>query len=255
LDRGKVIKQPLRGKVCLVTGGNSGIGASIARACALAGAYVMIVGRDEGRLQTTVQTIQEAGGKCAAFAIDLTSPDAPAGVIASTLECCGGVNAIFHSAGIYTPIAFEDTSEEFFDQYWRVNVRAPFFLTQAALPHFKSGDSITFITSRLGRIGAANEVAYCGTKGALELMAKALAIELGERGIRVNCIAPGAVRTPMNAEYRLDPSFEDRLVQAIPMGRMGETVDVAPAAVFIASDEARYISGATLAIDGAAGAG
>ncbi len=137
-----------------------------------------------------------------------------------------------------------------FDEQWRTNVRAPFALSQAALPYLKEGGSIIFVSSMVGLVGLMDSAAYASTKGALELLMRSLAVELGPIGIRVNSIAPGPIKTPMNDGFREDPSFESRLADGVPLKRWGMPEEIAPAAVFLASSAASYVHGATICIDG-----
>jgi NAD(P)-dependent dehydrogenase (short-subunit alcohol dehydrogenase family) len=237
-------------KSVIVTGASSGIGATIAQAFAGIGAQVVLVGRHEGRLDSVANAIAETRGSCEVFLVDLVDEVRVPEVVAFALESFGRLDVLVHSAGIYVPQPVEEISAESFDQQWAVHVRAPFFLTQAALPHLQRSASIIFISSQLGQIGATNSVAYCSTKGAVELMSRAMAVELAPRGIRVNCIAPGLVKTRMNEAARQDPVFERQAGQEIPLGRMGTTDEIAPLALFLASEAASYITGASIAVDG-----
>jgi NAD(P)-dependent dehydrogenase (short-subunit alcohol dehydrogenase family) len=234
----------------IVTGASSGIGAEIARAFAASGAGVVLVGRDADRLGAVARSIEEAGGSARPLAVDLTEHERLPDIVASALESFGRIDTLAHAAGVYLPEAVGDVSTGAFDLQWTVHVRAPFFLTQAALPHLRPGASILFVTSQLAHIGAKDAVAYCATKGAVELLAKGMAVELAPRGIRVNCIAPGLVQTPMNVHTRDTPEFRRAVAQQVPLGRMGTVGEVAPLAVFLASEAAGYITGASIAVDG-----
>jgi NAD(P)-dependent dehydrogenase (short-subunit alcohol dehydrogenase family) len=245
-----VAERPGPSRAVVVTGASSGIGAKIAETFAAGGADVVLVGRDEGRLARVAGGIAAAGGSCRALAVDLLNAARLPEIVAFAVGSFGRLDVLVHSAGIYVRQSVEDTTAAAFDRQWTVHVRAPFFLTQAALPHLKPGASILFVTSQLGRIGAADAAAYCSTKGAVELMAKALAVELAPRGIRVNCIAPGLVKTPMNALTRDDPEFRRSVRSQVPSGRMGSVEEVAPLAVFLASEAASFITGASFAVDG-----
>ena len=143
-----------------------------------------------------------------------------------------------------------DAPLEDFDVQWRVNVRAPYALTQAALPHLAPESSVIFVSSIAGQVAFTNSAAYCATKGAIEQLTKALAVELAPAQIRVNAIAPGNIRTPMNEELLRDPEYEQMYLDGTPYGRVGVVEDVAPLAVFLASDAARYIHGESILVDG-----
>jgi len=129
-------------------------------------------------------------------------------------------------------------------------VRAPLLLTQAALPHLDAGASVVFVSSIAGHVGFQDSTAYCATKGALELATRALALELSPRGIRVNAVAPGNIKTPMNEELRNTTDYEGVCNAATPAGRFGEADEIAAAIVFLASDASSYVHGASLLVDG-----
>jgi NAD(P)-dependent dehydrogenase (short-subunit alcohol dehydrogenase family) len=236
----------LDGKVAIVTGASSGIGLAIAAAMAQAGAKVVLVGRDEARLTAAA----ERCGKHHVVAVDLTDDEAPGRIVGETLEAFGPPDSIVHSAGIFTPKPLSEAPLEELDLHWRVNVRAPYALTQAALPHLRRDSSVTFVSSIAGRVAFPNSAAYCATKGAVELLTKALAVELAPRGVRVNAIAPGNIRTAMNEELLKSKEYEQMYLDGTPYGRVGVVEDVAPLAVFLASDAARYIHGESILVDG-----
>jgi NAD(P)-dependent dehydrogenase (short-subunit alcohol dehydrogenase family) len=237
----------LDSKTAIVTGASSGIGTAIARAYAAEGASVVLVGRDGERLG-------EAAGSCGeaslAVAIDLTADGAADEIVEKAVERFGTVDVIVHCAGLFEPLPFADSSLESFDRQMDLNVRAPFALTQAALPHLHDGGVVIFISSIAGHSAFPNSAAYCATKGAVELMTKALAVELAPAGIRVNALAPGNIRTRMNEHLLESPEYEASMVERTPYGRVGVVDDIAPVAVFMASDAARYVHGASLLVDG-----
>jgi NAD(P)-dependent dehydrogenase (short-subunit alcohol dehydrogenase family) len=241
----------LDGKVAIITGASSGIGAAIGVELAGAGASVALVGRNRGRLTAAVESVEGAGGgRAAAVETDLTSDGGPAQIVGETLEVFGRIDVVVHAAGLFKPEPFADTTDDLLDEQWKTNVRAPYRLTQAVLPHLEEGSAIIFISSIAGHVGFLNSSAYCATKGAVELLVKALANELAPRGIRVNAIAPGNVRTPMNEHLLADPDYEQTMVDATPAGRIGEVEDIAPAVLFLASGAAKYVHGASIVVDG-----
>ena len=240
----------LDGRVALVTGASSGIGAGIAEALALAGADLSLVGRDQARLTAVAAGIDQTGRHANTILADLADPATPAGIVADAVDHHGRLDVIVHSAGLFYPKPFAETTLEELQEQWTVNVQAPFLLTQAALPHLAAGSSVIFISSMLGECGSAMCAAYCATKGAIELMSKALAVELGRAGIRFNCIAPGAIETPMNAGHREDPDFYATFRDFPPASRWGHVQDIAPAAVFLAGPASDFVHGASLTIDG-----
>jgi NAD(P)-dependent dehydrogenase (short-subunit alcohol dehydrogenase family) len=236
----------LEGKVAIVTGASSGIGFACAEAMSGAGAKVVLVGRDHDRLA-------ECAARCGehiVVAVDLVEDGAPDQIVAETLEAFGEITSLLHMAGIFVPSPLAEAPLEDFDRQWRLNVRAPYALTQAALPHLGRDSSVTFVSSIAGQVAFPNSAAYCATKGAVEQLTKALAVELAPVGIRVNSIAPGNIRTPMNEQLLQDPDYEQMYLDGTPYGRVGIVEDIAPLAVFLASDAAAYIHGESILVDG-----
>jgi NAD(P)-dependent dehydrogenase (short-subunit alcohol dehydrogenase family) len=236
----------LDGKVAVVTGASSGIGAACAEAMSRAGARVVLVGRNEERLRR----VEERVGEHRVIAVDLAEADAHTRIVRETVEAFGAIDSIVHSAGIFWPNPLAEASLEDFDMQWRVNVRAPYALTRAALPHLRRDSSVIFVSSIAGQVAFPNSAAYCATKGAVEQLTKALAVELAPAGIRVNAIAPGNVRTSMNEELLKSREYEQMYLDNTPYGRVGVVSDIAPVAVFLASDAARYIHGESILVDG-----
>lgn len=240
----------LGGKRILVTGASSGIGAEIAATVATAGADVAIVGRDHARLEETAQRIREAGRTVASVAADLTDDDAGVRVVGAAVESLGGLDGIVHAAGIFDPQPFGDGGLEVLDRHLQANVRAPYGLTLAAIEHLRPGGSLVFISSIGGHVGFPECSAYGASKGAIEALVRSLAVEEAPNGVRVNAIAPGNVRTRMNAHLFEDPEYLAGELALTPLKRIGEVVDIAPAAAFLLSDAAAYITGTSLVIDG-----
>lgn len=233
--------------VLLITGASSGIGAAIAHALGGSGADVVLVGRDRGRLDDRRRPL---GDSAVAVAVDLTDDAAPRQIVDTALERFASLDVIVHSAGIFEPRPFVESSLESFDRQMDLNVRAPFALTQAAVPHLRGGGVVIFISSIAGHAAFPNSAAYCATKGAVELMTRALAVELAPEGIRVNALAPGNIRTPMNEHLLESAEYEASMVERTPFGRVGVVEDIAPVAVFMASDAARYVHGTSWLVDG-----
>ena len=236
----------LDGKVAVVTGASSGIGLGCAQAMSAAGAKVVLVGRDRDRLAECASSC----GEHHIVVVDLADDEAPDRIVDETVTAFGGINSLLHMAGIFLPRSLAEAPLEDFDMQWRVNVRAPYALTRAALPHMGRDDSVIFVSSIAGQVAFPNSAAYCATKGAIEQLTKALAVELAPQGIRVNAIAPGNIRTPMNEELLRSKEYEQMYLDGTPYGRVGVVEDVAPLAVFLASDAARYIHGESILVDG-----
>lgn len=240
----------LGGKRILVTGASSGIGAEIAATIATAGADVAVVGRDRARLEETAQRVRDAGRNVTSIAADLTADEAGPSVVAATVDGLGGLDGIVHAAGIFNPQPFGDGGLEILDRHLRANLRAPYGLTLAAIEYLRPGGSLVFISSIGGHVGFPECTAYGASKGAIEALVRALAVEEAPNGVRVNAIAPGNVRTRMNAHLFEDPQYLAGELALTPLNRIGEVVDIAPAAAFLLSDAAAYITGASLIIDG-----
>ena len=202
----------LKGRVALVTGASSGIGAECAAELARRGAQVLLTGRDAGRLDAAVRATG-APDRCEAITADLVDDGAPERVAARCAERFGRVDVIVHSAGAYVNEPFEQAKLASFDRLFALNVRAPYALTLAALPHMADGASVIFISSVFGQIGLEGASAYCATKGAIEQLTKSLALDLAPRGIRVNAVAPGFILTALNEAnfgHETDDQARDR---------------------------------------------
>jgi NADP-dependent 3-hydroxy acid dehydrogenase YdfG len=167
-------RQELTGKTALVTGASSGMGREIAIAFSGAGADVVFTGRDRPRLEAAAA---EAPGNTHLLALDVNAPDAPRTLIDDTITAFGRLDLLVHAAGVFLPKPFAQSALADFDRQWETNVRAPYLITQAALPHLQPGAVVIFISSIAGLVGFPNAAGYCATKGAVELMSKALALE------------------------------------------------------------------------------
>ena len=242
--------RPLDGRVAIVTGASSGIGAACARELVQRGASALLTGRDATRLAARLQETGDPG-HCEALATDLTAPDAETAIVDRCLERFGRLDVIVHSAGIYENEPIDRATMEAFDRQFAINVRAPYALTRAALPHLADGASIVFISSVFGSVGLAGATAYCATKGAVEQLTRTLAVELAPRGVRVNAVAPGFVLTALNQAALGGPTAARRAIEAAtPAARIGDPGEIAPAVAYLASDAASFVHGATLVVDG-----
>jgi len=239
----------LTNKIAIVTGGGSGIGRGIAIAFAREGAKIVIAGRDQKKLDTVTQ---EIGSSCLAQRADVSNSHDIQKLVAITREKFGGIHILVNNAGLLLPGSAESHSEDEWKQTFDVNVRGVWLLSRAVLPHMRAaGDgSIINIASVLSLVAARNRVAYSASKGAVLAMTRAMALDHAPEKIRVNCICPGIVETEMVARFAMDENARRQRIAMHPVGRFGQPEDVAQAAVFLASDEASWITGAAFPVDG-----
>jgi NAD(P)-dependent dehydrogenase (short-subunit alcohol dehydrogenase family) len=241
----------LAGKTALVTGASRGIGRATALALAAAGAQVLVhYSSSESEAVAVVEEILQAGGKAEKIKADLSLPDGPHLLAQRTRAIIGGrLDVLVANAGIATSATIEDTTVEAFDRLFAVNVRAPFFLVQQLLPALCKGSSIVLLSSLAAHTAVGTLSAYSATKGAVDTLVKHFASALGERGIRVNAVAPGVVPTDMSSFAKTEAGREFALgMQALK--RMAQPEDIGAAITFLASDDARWITGDTLRVDG-----
>ncbi|GJH28413.1 SDR family NAD(P)-dependent oxidoreductase [Caballeronia novacaledonica] len=241
----------LTGKTALVTGASRGIGRAIALALATAGARVLVhFGNAEDSADAVVEAIRAAGGNADKVAADLRAADGPHELAKRVRALAGDrLDVLVANAGISKAATIEETAVEDFDDLFAVNVRAPYFLVQQLLPMFGDGSSVVLLSSLAARSAVNNLSAYAATKGAIDTLVRHFASALGERGIRVNAIAPGVVETDMSNFAKTDAGRDFTLgMQALK--RVAQPDDIAGAAVFLASDLARWVTGDTLRVDG-----
>src|ERR1044071_9399394 len=236
-------------KVAIITGGGSGIGKAIAVAFAREGASVLIAGRHQARLDDAAR---EIGPECMAVAADISKAADVERLVGEAIGKFKRIDILVKNAGVLLPGTAESLSEEDFDQTFSINVRGPWLLARAVLPHMRAtgGGSIVNIASVLSMVGAHNRVAYAASKGAVMAMTKAMALDHAAENIRVNCICPGIVATEMVARFNLDENARKQREAMHPMGRFGQPEDVANTAVFLASDEAGWTTGSVVTVDG-----
>jgi 3-oxoacyl-[acyl-carrier protein] reductase len=239
--------------VVLVTGGASGIGRAAALAFAADGAHVVIGDVAEELAAQTAGLVEEAGGSASVQRCDVTS-DADLAALVGAASTAGDLQAVLGNAGLLRTAPLAELAREEFERHLAINLTANLRLTQLAAPALgaRGGGAIVFTASLGGLRGSAGSASYNASKGGLVNLTRSLADELAPLGIRVNCLCPGWIDTPFNEPFwqHADPAERDRIEQAIPLGRQGTPEDVAPAAVFLASDGASYITGQTLIIDG-----
>jgi NAD(P)-dependent dehydrogenase (short-subunit alcohol dehydrogenase family) len=212
---------------------------------------VAVVGRDLERLAALQRECGDDGGVIHTIQADLADEAVLSAVADRTDQLFGVLDIVVHGAGVFIPRPFEETTSAELGQSIAVNVVAPFLLTQALMPQLRPGSTIVFVSSVAGHVGLTREAAYSASKGAIESLTRALAVELAGRGIRVNAVAPGFTATPMNEGFRTDdPSIVEGAKQATLARRLGRPEDIAAAIVFLASPEASFIWGTVLPVDG-----
>jgi 3-oxoacyl-[acyl-carrier protein] reductase len=243
----------MAGKKVLVTGAGTGIGKGVALEFCRQGADVVLHYSlsQKGAMEAAAQARAEGAGKVTAIHADFREAEAPAQLAREAIEFLGGIDVLVNNAGITMNRPFEDVTLEQFETVYHVNIRAMFFLTQAVVPTMaRQGSGVVINTSSVHAFEACREhTVYAGTKGAIIALTRVLAIELAPRGIRVNAIAPGAVE--VEAHHKVFPDYNgETFGKLIPCGFVGQPADIAKVAVFLASDDARYIVGQTLVVDG-----
>ena len=241
----------LTGKTALVTGASRGIGRATAIALAKAGARVLVHYRNaEQAADSVVAEIRAAGGQADKIAADLRNAHGPHELAKRARSLTGErLDILVANAGISKAAPIEETTVEDFDDLFAVNVRAPFFLVQQLLSVLGDGSSVVLLSSLAARASVNNLSAYAATKGAVDTLVRHFASALGERGIRVNAIAPGVVETDMSNFAKTDAGRDFTLgMQALK--RVAQPDDIAGAIVFLASDDARWVTGDTLRVDG-----
>ena len=246
----------LKDKIALITGGTSGIGEAAAVLFAREGAEVAITGRSEERGHAVANRIVKEGGKAIFIRTDVRCAAECDQAVDETLRVFAGLDILFNNAGVFYPHTILDCTEEEWDLQMDINLKGTFLMSKSALPGMiKRGCGVIINNSSgWGVAGGDAAVAYCASKGGVVLLTKAMAIDHGRQGIRVNCICPGDVDTPMlpeDARMR-GLKWEDYLAGCAnrPMGRIGTTDEIAKAALFLASDDSSFMTGAALVVDG-----
>jgi 3-oxoacyl-[acyl-carrier protein] reductase len=241
----------LNGKIALVTGASRGIGRASALALAKQGAEVLVhYSSGEKEAEAVVAEIRATGGKAQKVSADLRAADGPHTLAKQVREYVGErLDVLVANAGIAKAASIEDTTVEDFDNQFAVNVRAPYFLVQQLLPVLGQRSSVVLLSSLAAHSALGALSAYAATKGAVDTLVKHFASALGERGIRVNAVAPGVVATDMSNFTKTDAGRDMTLgMQALK--RIAQPDDIAGAVAFLASDNARWVTGDTLHVDG-----
>ena len=242
----------LSNKTALVTGASRGLGRAAAARLADAGARVIVhYSASREAADTLVSEIRAKGGQADAVAGDLTAADG-AHKLAEAVRALGGekLDILVNNAGIANPAPIEEQTVEEFDRHFAVNVRAPYFLVQQLLPLLGEGSSVIFLSSVVARAAFEGFSAYSATKGAVEVITRNFAKELGPRGIRVNAIAPGAIDTDMARDFLGTEESRDYVKGLQALKRIGQPDDIADAVLFLASDQSRWVDGRSIEVSG-----
>ena len=242
----------LENKVALISGGARGMGAVEAKLFAEEGAKVIIgdILEEEGR--KVEAEINEAGGECVFVSLDVSSEEAWQNAVNEAVSRYGKLDILVNNAGIYRAHNVEETTSDEWNQVMGINAKGVFLGTKHAIPAMRDagGGSIVNISSVAGLVGSRATSAYNASKGAVRLLTKSTAIQYASDGIRANSVHPGTIETPMTEGFLADPSMRQDRMDRTPIGRLGKPEDVAYGALFLASDEASFMTGSELVIDG-----
>ena len=242
----------LEGHVALVTGASRGIGRDLALALTNAGAQVALGAREPGDVEALAEQVSRQGGETHPVCLDVRDRRQSEAAVAETVERFGKLDVLVNNAGLGTNHDALEATEEEWDELLAVNLKGLFFASQAAGRHMVSRGygRIVNMSSQAGHVGIRRHAAYCASKGGVEQLTRVLALEWGPLGVTVNAVAPTFVRTPGTAERLDDPEFLADVLARIPLGRVGTTMEVAAAVLFLASPAASLVTGAVLSVDG-----
>ncbi len=245
----------LRGKVAIVTGAAKGMGKAHSVKLALAGAKVVLTDIDLPGCQQAVEEIKKMRGESIALKCDQSKKQEVDSVIAETLKKFGKIDILVNNAGIFPFEPFLQMPEANFEKVIDINLKGYFLMAQAAAKEMakqKSGSIVNITSIAMGQVGMgfAGLTHYCASKGGIVAMSEAMALELAPMGIRVNCIAPGAIETPGASSVNMDAKALEAMLAPIPMKRKGSSEEVANAVLFLASNESSYMTGSVMIVDG-----
>lgn len=239
-------------KVCIVTGGGSGIGLAAARLLLAEGAKVMISGRTQEKLEKACKEL--GGDNIRSIKADISVAADHQALVKETVKAFGKIDVLYINSGIAKAAPIDQMTEEIYDDVLAINLKGPYFLIQAALPDMNDGGSIVFTGSISNQIGQHSLSAYAASKAGLRSLARTLSTELLPRKIRVNMVSPGITKTPILDMPGLSVDEVQKMIQSLasqnPMKRIGQPEEIAKAALFLASDEASYILGTEIIADG-----
>ncbi|RJX38094.1 SDR family oxidoreductase [Paenibacillus pinisoli] len=242
----------MNGKVAIVTGAGSGMGLEEARLLAQEGAKVVLTDINFDAVQAVAKSIQEDGGDAIAIKHDVASEDNWSEVVAETVNQYGKIDVLVNNAGISMAVGLLDTSIDQWNRVMNINVTSVFLGMKHVIPHMVAGGggSIINISSIAGLTGSSGAGAYTASKGAVRMLSKAAAVDFGGQNIRVNSVHPGFISTPMSSQFVEDPQMLQFFLSQTALPRVGQASEVAQAVLFLASDEASYVTGVELPVDG-----
>jgi NAD(P)-dependent dehydrogenase (short-subunit alcohol dehydrogenase family) len=245
----------LYGRVALITGAGNGMGRAAARLFASEGARVVVADAVEAAGHATVESITGDGGDAAFVAVDVADATQVEAMVAATMDRYGALHVLYNNAGIFPAddAGATNTPESTWDRVMEVNLKGVWLGCRYGIPAMLAagGGSIVNVSSLVALMGSATpQIAYTASKGGVLALTRELAIEYARQGIRVNALCPGPIETPLLAELLSDPEWARRRLVHIPMGRPGQATEVARGALFLASDDASFMTGTTLVIDG-----
>jgi NAD(P)-dependent dehydrogenase (short-subunit alcohol dehydrogenase family) len=239
-------------RVAIVTGGGSGIGRAIAIALATDRCAIAIFDRDAANGAAVASEIDRSGGRARAHEVDVTVSERVRQAVEDVVGTFGRIDVLVNSAGIGFLGSVEELTEEAWDHVMAVNVKSIFLCSRAVIPHMaaSAGGRIINIASVAGLVASPRRAAYCASKGAVVMLTRAMALDCASRKINVNSICPGVVITPMTEKTLRDPVDRQRRLDGTPLGRLAQPEEIAPAAVYLASPGASFVTGSTLVVDG-----
>lgn len=249
----------LANKVALITGATQGIGRGIAVRLAKEGADVVIAGRIyDDKAEESAELVRAEGGRVHVITGDISKVETCRRLVHESIEHMGQLDIVINNAGIEKSASFWDITEEHYDRTMSVNLKGAFFITQSFAQYIKQqheqgeprGGKVINTSSVHEELPFPHFTTYCASKGGMKMMMRNLAVELAPLGITVNNIAPGAIETPMNSQLLNNPELLSKLLDNIPLKRLGKPADVAGVAAFLCSDDADYVTGSTYYVDG-----
>lgn len=239
----------LKNKIALVTGAGQGIGKTIALSLAKKGANIVIADINQSEAQITAEEIKKIGNESLASQCDVSKKTEITKLMNQLAQKFGKIDILINNAGIFPFVPFEKITESDWDKVLNINLKSMFLLSQEAVKTMPENGKIINISSIAAFIGFESLTHYCASKGGVNSFTRALALELAPKKINVNAIAPGAIETP-GASKMTDEKAKQQTIAMIPLKRMGQPEDIANLAVFLSSDEANYITGQTIIVDG-----